>query len=356
MGNATDLRAALPASHHPARQALLERFDAMGWPTRKHPAWHYTDLGRLPPSGWQPLPDLGRDIAPAAAEGSDHFALLNAAFAPPAERLSADGHLPGRDVAAGAMDHLQFTASLSEGEQALRVIDDDRRIDGLRTRWGTLALAADSQLDLVWISRGEGTGHDLARLTANVARGAQLRLWVLAMGTATVRLEGDIHLDDEGAQADIHALSLPRQQGALDLPLTLHHHAPHGHSRAWLRAIGLDRTRTSFNGRVVVHEGAVKTDSEQHMASLLLSTKAEINAKPDLEIYNDDVKCAHGASFGQLDDDALFYLRARGLDHDTAHALLTRAFAAEILDTLPDAALRTQVGERMLAQLGEALT
>ena len=353
MGAANPLRPVLPASH-PARQALVERFDALGWPTRKHPAWQYTDLAPLGSRSWTSLPTAGGDAAPAATAEDDHFALLNAAFAPPATRLGETGgpDASDRDVTADHMVHRQYTLSVATDTRRQLVIDGHTTIEGLRTRWINVALAANSELDLVWIGQEQGRGHDLARLTANVGPGARLRLWVLKLGTVRSRLEAQLHLDDEGAQVEVHALALPRGEGPLDLPLAVHHHAPHCLSRMSLRAIGVDRTRSSFNGRVIVHEGAVKTDSEQHMASMLLSAKAEINAKPDLEIYNDDVKCAHGASFGQLDDDALFYLRARGVDRDSAKALLTRAFAAAVLDALPDA-LQAELGDRVLQQLAE---
>lgn len=350
MGAANPLRPALPVSH-PARLALVERFDTLGWPGRKHPAWQYTDLASLASRNWSPLTLAGGDAAPAAADEDDHFALLNAAFAPPATQLS--NGVAQDDLPVDRMDHRQYTLHVGTGESRQQLVDGGARIDGLRTRWISLALAADSQLDLIWVAQESGNGHDLARLTAHVSAGARLRLWVLGLATTRSRLEAQLHLDDEGAHVEVHALALPRADGALDLPLAVHHHAPRCTSRLSLRAIGVDRSRSSFNGRVIVHEGAVKTDSEQHMASLLLSAKAEINAKPDLEIYNDDVKCAHGASFGQLDDDALFYLRARGLDCDQAKALLTRAFTASVLDALPDDDLQGSLGERVLGQLAE---
>ena len=100
------------------------------------------------------------------------------------------------------------------------------------------------------------------------------------------------------------------------------------------------RARGVFNGRVYVHPDAQKTDAQQSNANLLLSRDAEIDTKPQLEIYANDVKCSHGATVGQLDENMVYYLRSRGLDETTARGLLTWGFAREMLDGLPHAAVR----------------
>ena len=111
------------------------------------------------------------------------------------------------------------------------------------------------------------------------------------------------------------------------------------------------KARAIFNGKVMVHPDAQKTDSEQHVDSLLLSPGAEVNAKPELEIYADDVKCAHGATCGQLDEDAIYYLRTRGLDVAAARSVLLRTFAHAVLQRIghePARELAAQVLEQRL--------
>jgi Fe-S cluster assembly protein SufD len=108
-----------------------------------------------------------------------------------------------------------------------------------------------------------------------------------------------------------------------------------------------------FRGRIIVRRGAQKTDAEQSNPNLLVTDGAEINTKPQLEIYADDVKCSHGSAIGRLDEDALFYLRSRGMDEDRARLVLTRGFAVEVLEQLPAPALRDAtlevLEERLLA-------
>lgn len=338
----------LPAQLPPARGARLQQFLDLGWPHRKLEAWRHTDLAPLAKRAWHWTTLPAQDDA-QKVDARDHFALLNSALA---TAPAAGEQTPGR-VAADAQVHTQGRHAVAAQATDHQVLRREGTVDGLRSHWQHLQLDHHSQSHLVWVSDPQGSGHDLSRLSITVAEGATLALVVVHLGRAITRLELDIHLQGPHSAAHLHALSLPAA-GGFDLPVTVHHQAPHAVSRLQLRAIGLAGTRSSINGRIKVYEGAIKTDSEQHMASLLLSPKAEINAKPDLEIYNDDVKCAHGASFGQLDEDALFYLRARGLNDATARALLTQGFAEQVLREIPDEALRTSLTNTLLQRLRDA--
>ena len=338
----------LPAQLPPARGARLQQFLDLGWPHRKLEAWRHTDLAPLAKRAWHWTTLPAQDDA-QKVDARDHFALLNSALA---TAPAAGEQTPDR-VAADAQVHTQGRHAVAAHATDHQVLRREGTVDGLRSHWQHLQLDHHSQSHLVWVSDPQGSGHDLSRLSITVAEGATLALGVVHLRRAITRLELDIHLQGPHSAAHLHALSLPAA-GGFDLPVTVHHQAPHAVSRLQLRAIGLAGTRSSINGRIKVYEGAIKTDSEQHMASLLLSPKAEINAKPDLEIYNDDVKCAHGASFGQLDEDALFYLRARGLNDATARALLTQGFAEQVLREIPDEALRTSLTNTLLQRLRDA--
>ena len=338
----------LPAQLPPARGARLQQFLDLGWPHRKLEAWRHTDLAPLAKRAWHWTTLPAQDDA-QKVDARDHFALLNSALA----TAPAAGEQTPDCVAADAQVHTQGRHAVAAHATDHQVLRREGTVDGLRSHWQHLQLDHHSQSHLVWVSDPQGSGHDLSRLSITVAEGATLALVVVHLGRAITRLELDIHLQGPHSAAHLHALSLPAA-GGFDLPVTVHHQAPHAVSRLQLRAIGLAGTRSSINGRIKVYEGAIKTDSEQHMASLLLSPKAEINAKPDLEIYNDDVKCAHGASFGQLDEDALFYLRARGLNDATARALLTQGFAEQVLREIPDEALRTSLTNTLLQRLRDA--
>jgi Fe-S cluster assembly protein SufD len=143
-----------------------------------------------------------------------------------------------------------------------------------------------------------------------------------------------------------------------DTHMRVRHAEPHCGSRQFYRGILDDHARGVFSGRIIVHEGAQKTDAKQTSMNLLLSDQAHVEAKPQLEIYADDVKCTHGATVGQIDADALFYLQARGIDEDLARMLLIFAFANEVLDRIEiepvRELLRSLVGER-LPQSGREL-
>ncbi len=154
-------------------------------------------------------------------------------------------------------------------------------------------------------------------------------------GGALVRNDIAVDIVEAGATASLHGLYLAGAKQHIDNHTRIDHRVGPAVSREEYRGILSGRARCVFNGKAIVHDGADGTDAEQSNHNLLLSETAEIDTKPELEIYADDVKCAHGATVGQLDKSALFYLRTRGLDEDEAAQLLTRAFAARILTASP---------------------
>jgi len=138
-------------------------------------------------------------------------------------------------------------------------------------------------------------------------------------------------MNGEGAECALNGLYLVGGRQHVDHHTRIDHLRPNCVSRESYKGVVDGRARAVFNGKIVVHKGADKTDSAQSNANLLLSDKAEVDTKPDLEIYADDVKCAHGATVGQLDLKQLFYLRSRGLGMDEARNVLMFAFADEVL-------------------------
>ncbi len=145
---------------------------------------------------------------------------------------------------------------------------------------------------------------------------------------------------------------LGRGAGHVDHFTTVDHAAPHCTSAQDYRGVLGDRAKGVFRGRVIVRPGALKTDARQSNPNLLLSDTAAIDTRPQLEIYADDVRASHGSTIGQLDPDALFFLRARGIDEAEARILLTRAFAQSIVDAIRDPGLREDVTRRVDTALG----
>ena len=203
-----------------------------------------------------------------------------------------------------------------------------------------IAVGAGARLDHLRIATDAGAGRWLGALAVEVDRDAGYDLSLIERGTAFRRNEIDIRLTGPGAEAQVRGAGLARDGSHLDHQLNLEHCSPRATSRQRFRLIAGETARAVLNGRIHIHPGAGKSDAELQAGGLLLAQGAEIDLKPELEIYADDVQCAHGATLGQLDADALFYLRSRGVDEREARSLLSFAFLAEIVEALPLAAVR----------------
>ena len=172
-----------------------------------------------------------------------------------------------------------------------------------------------------------------------------------ALGAAIARHEVWVRLESEGADVSLNGLYLPTGNQHHDNPTLIEHVAPHCTSCQLYKGILGGHGRGVFNGRVVVGHEALDTDASQTNKNLLLSDSAEVDTRPRLEILTDDVRCTHGAAVGQLDEDAVFYLRARGVPHLEARGLLTYAFAREMLELIQVKSLRSHVESKVAARL-----
>jgi len=173
-----------------------------------------------------------------------------------------------------------------------------------------------------------------------------------ALGGILVREDLNTVLAGEGAEASLHGLYMTAGRQHVDNHTTLDHAAPHCSSRELYKGVLDGQSTGVFNGRVIVRPDAQKTDSKQGNKNLLLSEDAVINTKPQLEIFADDVKCTHGATIGQVDPEAIFYLRSRGIAHDKARALLTFAFANEVIERVKYQPIRDRLKGALRARLG----
>ena len=245
-------------------------------------------------------------------------------------------------------------------DAALKVIESFETEQGLQNHTQlsltSMYLSKNSKLDYVRSqeqSRGnEQTSLHLGRVAATVYAEANLSLTSLNLGSDLCRLELDISLEESQARADLSGLYLGSSDVLLDQHLTLKHKAPSCRSsQSFKGALGA-KSRGVFTGRVIVSQGAFDTVAEQNNPNLLLSESAKAVTRPQLEIYNDDVECSHGATVGQLDEDALFYLRARGLDEAAALRALTSAFVGEIRETLPKQNLKRALDSSLKQSLG----
>ncbi len=372
-------------AEHPHRLAALDAFRAVGFPTRRDEAWHFTDLKArmrdfdwaqkgdqavlaLPDLSWagvvlrdgiwdaassRPAPFMNRLVRDeVVGAGSTALVALNSA-------LGQDGvEMVLRDGEEGGTVMMVAQA----GASAQPITPRYRVVLGAQATLTIIEVAQGSGAymhDPVWdITLGPGARLDHYRLqdesvqsvhiaTVFVAMGeaAHYNGFTLAVGASLARSE--FHVALNGARGDVHLnaaqLLTGRQHG--DVTTVIAHKAPLGASRQTVKSVIDGAARGVFQGRIEVDRIAQKTDGYQMNQALLLSPEAEIDSKPELEIFADDVKCSHGATIGALDPEQIFYLRSRGIAEVDARAMLIRAFLTEALEP---------IGESMARPLFEA--
>jgi len=243
---------------------------------------------------------------------------------------------------------------IAEEGSRVRIIQDHVSLGAepdLTNATSEILVARSAQVDLVLLQReGPETFH-VSHVAAHQERDSRFSCHTLCLGGRLVRNDLSVVLADEGAECTLHGLFVAGGEQVVDNHTIVDHAMPHGTSRELYKGILGGRSRGVFRGRVVVRPDAQRTNAEQSNPNLLLSEGAEIDTKPQLEIHADDVKCSHGSSIGQLDEDALFYLRSRGIDAAESRDVLTRGFAHEILDALPVEALADGLDEVLQARL-----
>ena len=382
----------------PARTAAARKFAATGFPTVRQEDWKYTDLAIAADisNAWLSKPTAACDMSfasqgplfDAVLDSIDaHWVIIRNGIIEPAQleaiasaigadttlsriaeeqapELSTDDPLSAFNIAllrdglritaarAAAPDKpigLLFLDSPSSAVTQTRVIIEANAASHLRLVECCLSVAPGRQftnsvletrlssgarLDHVRIQRRDDAHVGTSRMSARLGRDSTLHHSNFDFGGALTRNDVAIEIAESGATVRLDGLYLASAEQHVDNHTCIVHGVGPSRSTEEYRGILAGRSRCVFNGKIIVATGADGTDSVQSNHNLLLSERAEIDTKPELEIYADDVKCAHGATVGQLDETALFYLRSRGLDNDQARQVLTRAFAAGMLDAL----------------------
>jgi Fe-S cluster assembly protein SufD len=201
-----------------------------------------------------------------------------------------------------------------------------------------LVLMPGVKLEHVRLQAEAPAVRHIASIGARLGRNADYRALYAALGGHLSRLDVHIRLEGEGAQANLRNIAAPHE-GIADITTVMDHASPHTTSRQLFKSVVGGTGKSVNQGRVLVREGAVKSDSHQLFKSLLLSPRAECDAKPELEIFADDVVCGHGTAIGALDEDALFYLRSRGVPEAEAKELLIQAFLEDAIGDFVDPAM-----------------
>jgi Fe-S cluster assembly protein SufD len=204
----------------------------------------------------------------------------------------------------------------------------------------------------VFLSGSEAAHID--SLDVRQGRGSRCKQFTIVLGGGLVRTTLDAHLSRPGACLDSYSLLVGHESRHTDCVNIATHAAPDTRSRQTARAIAGGTSRVVFNSKVVVGAGSIHADSQQSFRGLLLSPKAEIDSRPQLEIHADEVKCAHGSTTGRLDPNMLFYMLSRGLDRQTAQSLLVFAFLADVLTGMSVPAARSAMESALITQLPDS--
>jgi len=206
-----------------------------------------------------------------------------------------------------------------------------------------IALGENAVVDHCKLEGESREAYHIATLQIHQARSSNFTSHSMTMGGALVRNDLNVVLAGQGSECTLNGLFMGTGQQHLDTHTRIDHAQPHCTSRELYKGILDGKARGVFNGKIVVHKDAQKTDAMQTNKNLLLSEEASVDTKPQLEIFNNDVKCYHGSTIGRLEDASIFYLRSRGLDLAAARSLLTYAFASEIIGRFKHEPIRTML-------------
>jgi len=399
--------AAEPAWLADQRRLASERFSLLGIPTTKHEDYKYTNLKAIASGDWQPgaqaepgdlsaLDFLGEEAARLVfVNGRLVSATGDAAVSLAANLADVEGHLTRyadfESHATTALNTALFedgalirVAAKTQVEKPIHIVWVASGQAGEASHPRTLILAArESHVQVVetFISLSDGQSwtnqvteivaeenarvehfkvqqESLASLHTGRIEGLQERnasvsTISLSFGAAIARNDVNVTLDDEGGEAAIDGLFVVDGTQHVDHHTTLDHAKPLCNSHQLYKGILDDSARGVFNGKIIVRKDAQKTDAIQNNKNLLLSAKAEIDTKPQLEIDADDVRCTHGATIGQLSDESLFYLRSRGIPVDESRGLLIYAFAADLLNRITIDPLKQHFERELMRKLAK---
>jgi Fe-S cluster assembly protein SufD len=212
-----------------------------------------------------------------------------------------------------------------------------------------------AHLDHYRLQRESKNAFHISTTSAELGRASRYNTTSINLGAQLSRHDISVVMDHEGAETSVDGLYMVESDQHTDTHSVIDHQQPHCNSHQLYKGILDGNGRAVFNGKIFVREGAQKTDARQTNKNLLLSDKARVDTKPQLEIYADDVKCAHGAAVGQIDPEELFYLETRGIDPELGRNLLTYGFAEEVIARIKIESIRSELDQAVLRQLHTSL-
>ena len=382
----------------PVRQQALEKLKADGWPARRNESWRFTPLTPLEkreakqavqadslpvpaidnldaidlvfvdgvlvtqvntldvPAGMSITSLNNDDTATQQAISSVYgqvkptrhmFGLVNDALCQHGIFINVEAgakiDTPVRIVNMASQNvdaHTRVVVKVAEGASATVIEQGFGDTESLTTAFAEYDLADDAHLEHYRFAMFTGKAKQLGGSHFKLHNRTTLNSTMVGYGSELSRLDVDIHHAGEFADAKMNAIYLLAEGELFDLHSTIEHAMPNGTTEENARGIVGDKARAVFNGRIHIHRDAQKTLAELNNRNLLLSRRGVINTKPELEIYADDVKCAHGATVAEIEEEALYYMLTRGVSRSKALVILNFGFIQELINDVPNAAVR----------------
>lgn len=332
--------------------SVIDLRDPTSFPSRRVEAWKYTDLRRFlretPPSSPAATVATG---GPFAALDGDEMAVVNGEGG---SDITADGVLKLRLVstADGAGHQSETNIAVEAGASLLLLESHEGQASGYVANAAlSLSVGEGARLTRIVLAEDDADAIALSRADVTLAKGAIFNQTTLATGAKLQRVETHIAHPGEGAEVRMDGLYLLSGDRHADLTSVVDHRGPNGQTSQLTKGVVRDTARGVFQGKIVVERGADGTDARMGHHALILGERGEVDAKPELVIYADEVSCAHGNTVGNLDEAALFYMQQRGIPADEARALLTHAFLGEVVDRIEHEGARDVVRAWLEARL-----
>ncbi len=386
------------------RESASRSFTALGLPTTRHEDWRFTNVAPIARTRFEPAPAATVDAqALPPFTGGVRLVFVNGRLQMPAAALPAGvdagalteeetgkylgKYANSRTNAFVALNTAQFGDAIvlriardaiveeplqlvyitspgalpvASHPRTLIVVGENARCTIVETYLGTgsyfsncvteMVVGAGAAVDHYKVQQESSSAFHIATLHTELGRDARYSTTSISLGGSLVRNDSNVRLA-QGSEATLNGLYLVRGTQHVDNQLTVDHAFPNASSYELYKGVLDGKATAAFNGRILVRKDAQKTDAKQTNKNLILSDDAVVNTKPELQILADDVRCTHGATIGQLDPEAAFYLQSRGVDKDDARRILTYAFAQDVIDRIQVLPLRNALAQVILERL-----
>lgn len=369
------------------RRLILEKAAQIGFPTKKDEAWKYSPLSVIRDTEFSPLVPSRADMQSikqliaspgikivfngsklddssvlssdksisvrSGAVGSvaqDFFDRINQAFVPNSMIIEVSPEatidqpvriLRTTQVEQPSLENMRLSLKLRKNSELTVLVFDLGEGQYFRNHVENIEIEDGARLTLVYLRNNSSESISVGRLEAELHQHSYFKLIDFSLGSRLSRMAVDVKLSGSGAEVNLLGLSTLNEKNISDNQLNVEHLSPNCISRQLYKGVLSDKARSIFAGRVFVKKGAIGTDSDQLSKNLLLSRGTEVDTKPQLEVYADDVKATHGAAVGRLNQDELFYLQSRGIPKSESVSMLAQAFIDDILFQITDADART---------------